>query len=33
VFGIAFQYFAIAPMRQVGFRVGVIAALKSDTLS
>jgi hypothetical protein len=33
VFGIAFQYFAIAPMRQLGLRDGVIAALKSDTLS
>jgi Domain of unknown function (DUF4396) len=33
IFGIAFQYFAIAPMRQLGFRAGVIAALKSDTLS
>jgi Domain of unknown function (DUF4396) len=33
VFGIAFQYFTIVPMRQLGFRDGVIAALKSDTLS
>jgi hypothetical protein len=33
VFGIAFQYFAIVPMRHLGFREGVIAALKSDTLS
>ena len=33
VFGIAFQYFAIVPMRQLGFRDGVIAALKSDSLS
>jgi hypothetical protein len=33
VFGITFQYFAIVPMRQLGFRDGVIAALKSDTLS
>jgi hypothetical protein len=33
VFGIAFQYFAIVPMRQLSFRDGVIAALKSDTLS
>jgi hypothetical protein len=32
-FGIAFQYFAIVPMRHLGFRAGVIAALKSDTLS
>jgi hypothetical protein len=33
VFGIAFQYFAIVPMRHLGFRDGVVAALKSDTLS
>ena len=33
IFGIAFQYFAIVPMRQLGFRQGVKAALKSDTLS
>ena len=33
VFGIAFQYFAIVPMRHLGFRDGVIAALKSETLS
>jgi hypothetical protein len=33
VFGIAFQYFAIVPMRHLGLRAGVIAALKSDTLS
>ena len=33
VFGIAFQYFAIVPMRHLGFRDGVLAALKSDTLS
>jgi hypothetical protein len=33
VFGIAFQYFAVAPMRQLGVRDGVIAALKSDALS
>jgi hypothetical protein len=33
VFGIAFQYFAIVPMRHLGFRGGVVAALKSDTLS
>ncbi len=31
--GIAFQYFAIAPMRGLGFRDGLIAALKADTLS
>lgn len=33
VFGIAFQYFVIVPMRHLGFRDGVIAALKSDSLS
>src|SRR5262249_4805368 len=33
VFGIAFQYFAITAMRRLTFRDGVIAALKSDTLS
>jgi hypothetical protein len=32
-FGIAFQYFAIAPMRHLRVREGVVAALKSDTLS
>ena len=31
--GIAFQYFAIAPMRHLGFRDGLKAALKADTLS
>jgi Domain of unknown function (DUF4396) len=31
--GIAFQYVAIAPMRNLGFRDGIIAALKADTLS
>ena len=31
--GIAFQYFAIAPMRGLGLRDGIIAALKADTLS
>ena len=30
---IAFQYLAIEPMRHLAFRGGVIAALKSDTLS
>jgi hypothetical protein len=33
IFGIAFQYFAIVPMRHLSVREGVIAALKSDTLS
>lgn len=31
--GIAFQYFAIAPMRGLGVRAGLVAALKADTLS
>ncbi len=31
--GIAFQYFAIAPMRDLGLRQGIVAALKADTLS
>ena len=31
--GIAFQYLAIAPMRNLGARDGIIAALKADTLS
>ena len=31
--GIAFQYFTIAPMRGLGLRDGVVAALKADTLS
>lgn len=31
--GIAFQYFAIAPMRGLGLRDGILAALKADTLS
>jgi hypothetical protein len=31
--GIAFQYFSIAPMRALGFRAGLKAALKADTLS
>lgn len=32
-FGIAFQYFTIAPMRGLSFRDGIIAVLKADTLS
>ena len=32
-FGIAFQYFAIVPMRGLSFREGVVAAVKADTLS
>lgn len=31
--GIVFQYFTIAPMRGLGLRDGIIAALKADTLS
>jgi len=31
--GIAFQYFAIAPMRGLSFRAGVVAAVKADTFS
>lgn len=31
--GIGFQYFAIAPMRGLGWRDGIVAALKADTLS
>jgi Domain of unknown function (DUF4396) len=33
VLGIAFQYFAIAPMRGLGLRDGIGQALKADTLS
>ena len=33
IFGIAFQYSAITAMRRLSVRDGVIAALKSDTLS
>lgn len=33
IIGIAFQYFTIAPMRGLGPRDGIIAALKADTLS
>lgn len=31
--GIAFQYFAIAPMRGLSLRAGVVAAVKADTAS
>jgi hypothetical protein len=31
--GLAFQYFAIAPMRGLGFRKGIVAAAKADVLS
>lgn len=33
VIGILFQYYAIAPMRGLGVRDGLVAALKADTLS
>src|ERR1700744_6298523 len=33
LFGIFFQYFVIAPMRDLTLREGLIAAIKSDTLS
>lgn len=33
IFGIFFQYFTIAPMRGLGFRDGMVAAVKADTLS
>lgn len=33
LFGIAFQYFAVAPMRGLGLRDGLLAAVKTDTLS
>ena len=33
LFGIAFQYFAIKPMRDLSIREALIAAIKSDTLS
>jgi hypothetical protein len=32
-FGIAFQYFAVAPMRGLGLREGLVAAVTVDTLS
>ena len=31
--GIAFQYFAIAPMRALSLRAGLVAAVKADTFS
>jgi len=33
ILGVAFQYFAIVPMRGLGLRDGITAALKADTLS
>ena len=32
-FGIIFQYFAIAPMRGLGLRAGLVAATKADFIS
>ncbi len=32
-FGIVFQYFAVAPMRNLGLGDGLVAAVKADTLS
>lgn len=31
--GVVFQYFSIAPMRGLGLRAGIVAALKADALS
>lgn len=33
LFGILFQFFSIAPMRGLGLRDGLIAAIKADTIS
>lgn len=33
LFGILFQYFSIQPMRHLPFRAGLLAAVKSDTIS
>jgi hypothetical protein len=33
LFGIVFQYFSIKPMRNLSVKQGIIAAIKSDTLS
>jgi hypothetical protein len=33
ILGILFQYYSIAPMRGLGFKDGIAAALKADTLS
>jgi Domain of unknown function (DUF4396) len=32
-FGVAFQYFAIAPMRGLSLRAGIIAAIQADVIS
>lgn len=33
ILGILFQYFAIAPMRRLGLKDGLVAAIKADTIS
>jgi Domain of unknown function (DUF4396) len=33
LFGIAFQYFSVAPMRHLGLREGLWAAIRTDTVS
>lgn len=33
LFGVVFQYFSIAPMRGLGLKDGIVAAVKADTLS
>lgn len=33
VFGVAFQYFTIAPMKHLSFGKGIVQAIKADTLS
>ncbi len=33
LFGIVFQYFSVAPMRGLGLKAGIIAAIKIDALS
>lgn len=33
LFGVSFQYFAIAPMKHLGLKEGILEAMKADTLS
>ncbi len=33
LFGVVFQFFSIAPMRNLGLRDGLLAAIKADTIS
>ena len=33
IFGVAFQYFAIAPMRGLALRDGIVAAIQADAIS